>query len=121
VYPLLLVLIFFLNSQIIGKICPADSKSDGFFRVSVNNPLVIRFFGQTPDETLDLGVSSTSGCNLGAVPLPCIRAPFELMAITIRPSVNSELGMEEATEKSRNLCMNSRIVRHSVCLIPDVE
>lgn len=109
------ILLTTTDAQIIRRIYPADSKSDGFIPVS------IRMFGQAPDETLDLGVSSTSGCNLGTVPLPCIRAPFELMATTIHPSVNAELGMEEPTEKSRNRCMKSRIVRHGACLIPDIE
>ena len=81
----------FLNSQIIRRIYPADSKSDGFIPVS------IRIFEQAPDEMLDLGVSSTSGCNLGTVPLPCIRAPFGLMATTMHPPV------------------------HGACIIPDIE
>jgi hypothetical protein len=110
VYRILLVLIFFLNSQIIRRSYPAGSKSDGFFRVSahsLNNPLVSGFFGQAPGEALDLGVSSTSGCNLGTVPPPCTWAPFKLMATTIQPSVNAELGMEEPTGKSRNRCMKT--------------
>lgn len=91
------------DAQIIRRICPADSKSVGFFCVSahsLNNPLGIRFFGQAPDQMLDLGVNSTSGCNLGTIPLP---------------------GMEEPTEKSRNGCLKSRIVRHSICLTSDIE
>jgi hypothetical protein len=113
VYPLLLVLIF-LISQTVRKFHSAENKSDGFFRVSAHslngNPPVIRFLGQARGKTLDLGVSSTSGCSPGTVPLSCIWAPFELMATTMRPSVDAELGMEEPTG-----------VRHGVCLIQDVE
>jgi len=58
-------------------------------------------------ESSILSVSSTSGCNLGTVPLPCTWAPFKLMATTIRPSVNAELGKEEPTGKSRNRCMRT--------------
>ena len=119
VYPLLLVLIF-LISQTVRKIHSAENKSDGFFRVSAHslngNPPVIRFLGQARGKTLDLGVSSTSGCSPGTVPLSCIWAPFELMATMMRPSVGAELGMEEPTGY-----MKSHIVRHGVCLIQDVE
>ena len=109
----------------ISRIYPADSKGDGFFHInahSLNNPLVIVFFGQAPGEALDLGINSTSGRNHGIVrPPPCIWASFELMATTIRPSVNAELGVEDPTGRSRDRCINSRIVRHGVCLIREVE
>jgi hypothetical protein len=60
-YPLLLVPIFCLNSQIIRRIYPAESKSDGFCRVrahSLNsNSPVFRFIGQAPGKAVDLGIS----------------------------------------------------------------
>lgn len=79
------------------------------------------FFGLAPDKAPDLGVRSTGGCDLGTAPLPCIWAPFELMATMISPSTNAGPVMEDPTGKLHNRCMNSRIVRHGVCLVRDVE
>jgi hypothetical protein len=97
-----------------------DGESDGFFHVdahSLNSPLGIRFFGQAPGEVLDLDIGE---CNLGTVPLPCTWGPFQLLATNTRPSVNATVGMEDPTGRSRNRCVNSRIVRQGVCLVPDV-
>lgn len=114
------MLICFLDS---GRTPPASTR-DGE-RNGANSRLLtgspgIRFLGQAPSEAPDLDISSSSECDLESVPLPCIRAPFELLVTIIRPSDNVELGMEEPTRRSRNQCVNSRIVRHGVCLEPDV-
>jgi hypothetical protein len=108
------------DAQIVGRSSPAsihDSESDRFFPVdshSLNGPLGIRFVGPASGEALDLDVSE---CNLGTVPLPCIlRVPFELLAATILLSVN-----EGPAGRLRNRCVNSRIVRRGVCLVPDVK
>ena len=114
------LLTLFLNSQIVGRPSTSasihDSESNGFFRFDVHflrDPLGIRFVERAPGEAPDLDVSSDSECNLETVPLPCTWTPSEQLATTTQPSVN--------VGRSRNRCVNSRIVGRGVCLVPDVN